>query len=114
MLTPIFGRLKGQCLQSAWPYFPKVLSTSTYALSILEIIIQATSQEHCDLAMPCRWGLRNSFSWLLTIKEELDPKIDFSSFKHLDIVEQLYEVFIKLLAEQYKKNIDVLKRIDKI
>ena len=42
-----------------------------------------------------------------TIKGELNPKIDFSSFQHLGIVEQLYEGFFKLLAEQFKK-IDVL------
>ena len=29
----------------------------------------------------------------LHIKEELNPEIDFSSFEHLGIVEQLYEVF---------------------
>ena len=28
------------------------------------------------------------------IKGELNPKIDFSSFLHLGIVEQLYEVFL--------------------
>ena len=28
------------------------------------------------------------------IKGELNPKIDFSLFEHLDIVEQLYEVFL--------------------
>ena len=27
------------------------------------------------------------------VKEELNPNIDFSSFEHLGIVEQLYEVF---------------------
>ena len=27
-------------------------------------------------------------------KGELNPKIDLSSFEHLDIVEQLYEVFL--------------------
>ena len=29
----------------------------------------------------------------LLLKGELNPKIDFSSFEHLGIVEQLYEVF---------------------
>ena len=28
------------------------------------------------------------------VKGELNPKIDFSSFGHLGIVEQLYEVFL--------------------
>ena len=28
------------------------------------------------------------------LKEELNPKIDFSSFENLGIVEQLYEVFL--------------------
>ena len=37
------------------------------------------------------------------IEGELNPKIDFSSFEHLGIVEQLHEVFFKLLAEQFKK-----------
>ena len=39
-------------------------------------------------------------------KGELNPKIDFSSFEHLGIV-QLYGVFFKLLVEQFKK-FDVL------
>ena len=30
----------------------------------------------------------------LQVKGELNPKIDFSSFEHLGIVEQLYEVFL--------------------
>ena len=41
------------------------------------------------------------------LKWELNPKIDFSSYEHLGIAEQLYEVFFKLLTEQFKK-IDVL------
>ena len=30
----------------------------------------------------------------LKLKGELNPKIDFSSFEHLGIVEQLYEIFL--------------------
>ena len=30
----------------------------------------------------------------IIIKGELNPKIDFSSFEHLSIVEQLHEVFL--------------------
>ena len=40
----------------------------------------------------------------LNFKGELDSKIDFSSFKHLGIVEQLYEGFFKLLVEQVNCN----------
>ena len=29
-----------------------------------------------------------------SVKGELNPKIDFSSFEHFGIVEQLYEVFL--------------------
>ena len=39
-----------------------------------------------------------------SIKRELNPKIDFSSFEHLGIAKQQYKVFFKLLAEQLKKN----------
>ena len=39
----------------------------------------------------------------VNIKGELNPKIDFSSFEHLGIAEQLCEVFFKLLVEQFKK-----------
>ena len=35
-------------------------------------------------------------------KGELNPKIDFSSFEHLGIVEQLYKVYW-LLDKQFKK-----------
>ena len=39
-----------------------------------------------------------------SFKGELNPKINFLSFEHLGIVEQLYEVFFyKLLAKQFKK-----------
>ena len=34
-----------------------------------------------------------TWTFLFIIKGELNPKIDFSSFEHLGIVEQLYEVF---------------------
>ena len=34
------------------------------------------------------------FSCFLWFKGELNPKIDFSPFEHLGIVEQLYEVFL--------------------
>ena len=30
----------------------------------------------------------------MSVKRELNPKIAFSSFEHLGIVEQLYEVFL--------------------
>ena len=33
-------------------------------------------------------------SLMLPLKGELNPKIDFLSFEHLGIVEQLYEVFL--------------------
>ena len=36
------------------------------------------------------------------IKGELNPKIEFSLFEHLGIVKQLYEVFFKVLEEQFK------------
>ena len=35
-----------------------------------------------------------SFCLACLFKGELNPKIDFSSFEHLDLVEQLYEVFL--------------------
>ena len=38
---------------------------------------------------------------MIIIKGELKPKIVFLSFEHLGIVEQLYEVFFKLLAGWY-------------
>ena len=41
------------------------------------------------------------------LKGELNPKMDFSSFEHLGIVEQLYEVF-KAVSRAVQKKIDVL------
>ena len=46
---------------------------------------------------------------MVTFKGKLNPKIDFSPFEHLGVVEQLYEVFLSC-----SKNFDVLWRIDKI
>ena len=37
---------------------------------------------------------KNVYSNIFKLKAELNPKIDFSSFEHLGIVEQLYEVFL--------------------
>ena len=43
-----------------------------------------------------QFTIQNSASLVfqLKFKGELNPKIDFSSFEHLGIVEQLYEVFL--------------------
>ena len=43
-------------------------------------------------------------------KGELNPKIDFSSFEHLGIVEQLYEVFLRLnlVRQAVQKNLMIL------
>ena len=46
---------------------------------------------------------RPDFPRKKNFKGELNPKIDLSSFEHLGIVEQLYEVFFMLLAKRFKK-----------
>ena len=39
----------------------------------------------------------------ILFKGELNPKIDFSSFEHLGIVVQLYEVFLRCWPSSSKK-----------
>ena len=41
-----------------------------------------------------RRAIRNTSKNIVIVKGELNPKIDVSSFEHLGIVEQLYEVFL--------------------
>ena len=45
---------------------------------------------------------------VLLIKGELNPTIDFSSFEHLGIVEQLYEVFFLSCLPSSSEKFDVL------
>ena len=54
----------------------------------------------------CHRLYRNSYITFI-VKGELNPKIDFSPFEHLGIVEQLYEVFLSCKTSSSEK-FDVL------